>query len=104
MKPIARALVILGIVCSAAVARVDADTQAANQYLQELEHFCHCVQISERPIVTGEDGRHCVEIINATYLSHFRKQWVELPLEDTSELPELFERYRSQQEAEKKHR
>jgi predicted dehydrogenase len=77
---------------------VDADTQAANQYLQELEHFCHCVRTGETPLVTGRDGRHGVEVINATYLSHFRRGWVELPLHDTSELPKLFEAYRREQE------
>jgi len=72
----------------------DAETQSANQYLQELEHFCQCVRTGGSPCVSGRDGRHAVEIINATYLSHFRREWIELPLRDTSALPELFEAYR----------
>lgn len=73
---------------------VDQQTRAANQYLQELEHFCRCVRTGKEPLVTGQDGRHAVEIINATYLSHFRNKWVQLPLHDTGELPGLFAQYR----------
>jgi len=78
---------------------VDAETQLGNHYLQELEHFCHCAQTGETPLVTGEDGRHGVEIINAMYLSHFRNSWVDLPLAHASELHALFEQYRREQEA-----
>ena len=78
---------------------VDAETQLGNHYLQELEHFCHCVRTGETPAVTGEDGRRGVEIINATYLSHFRNCWVDLPLAHASELHTLFEQYRREQEA-----
>jgi len=78
---------------------VDSETQLGNHYLQELEHFCQCVRTGETPLVTGEDGRHGVEIINATYLSHFRKSWIDLPLESASELYTLFEQYRREQEA-----
>lgn len=76
---------------------VDGETQSANQYLQELEHFCACVRTGATPLVTGQVGRHGVEVINATYLSHFRQAWVELPLPGASELPGLFEQYEREQ-------
>ena len=76
---------------------VDAETQSGNQYLQELEHFCHCVKTGDPPLVTGRDGRHGVEIINATYLSYFENKWIELPVTDTSRLPAYFEQYQKEQ-------
>ena len=40
--------------------------EAFNQgYPQELKHFVSCVREDKQPIVTGEDGRAVLEIINA---------------------------------------
>lgn len=77
---------------------VDVETRLANQYLQELEHFCECVRSGEPPLVGGKEGRHGVEVINAAYLSHFRREWIDLPLRDTRDLPKLFEAYRREQQ------
>lgn len=78
---------------------VDAELRRANQYLQELEHFCECVKTGKTPLISGRVGREGVEIIDATYLSHFRKAWVELPVTDTGELPAMFEQYQKEQRA-----
>jgi len=82
---------------------IDRETQAANQFLQELEHFCGCVRLGKEPLVTAAMGRHAVEIINAAYLSHFRGAWVDLPLRDSGELADCFRQYRETQRRRRGH-
>jgi predicted dehydrogenase len=44
--------------------------EAFNQgYPQELKHFIDCVRKKEQPLVTGEDGRAVLELLNAAYHS-----------------------------------
>jgi myo-inositol 2-dehydrogenase/D-chiro-inositol 1-dehydrogenase len=44
--------------------------EAFNQgYPQELAHFIRCVRDGEKPLVTGEDGRAVLELMNAAYQS-----------------------------------
>ena len=54
--------------------------EAFNQgYPQELRHFIACVREDQPPLVTGEDGRAVLEIMNAAYHSARTGQKVSLP-------------------------
>ncbi len=54
--------------------------EAFNQgYPQELRHFIQCVRDGAQPLVTGEDGRAVLEILNAAYASARTGQKVMLP-------------------------
>jgi len=54
--------------------------EAFNQgYPQELKHFIECVRENQPPLVTGEDGRAVLEIMNAAYHSARTGQKVPLP-------------------------
>jgi predicted dehydrogenase len=54
--------------------------EAFNQgYPQELKHFIECVREDKPPLVTGEDGRAVLEIMNAAYQSARTGQKVPLP-------------------------
>lgn len=54
--------------------------EAFNQgYPQELRHFIECVREDKTPLVTGEDGRAVLEILNAAYASARSGQKVVLP-------------------------
>ena len=54
--------------------------EAFNQgYPQELRHFIACVRENQPPLVTGEDGRAVLEIMNAAYHSARTGQKVSLP-------------------------
>src|SRR6266540_3001861 len=54
--------------------------EAFNQgYPQELKHFIECVPEDKEPVVTGEDGRAVLEIMNAAYHSARTGQKVSLP-------------------------
>ena len=44
-----------------------------------MEHFVDCVQNDKQPLVTGEDGRAVLEIMNAAYHSARTGQKVSLP-------------------------
>lgn len=66
------------------------------QYLKELEHFCDCIIKDEEPACKGEDGRAVVEIVNAAYLSAWRRERVRLPLRETPSFKEFFTRLRSE--------
>jgi predicted dehydrogenase len=54
--------------------------EAFNQgYPQELKHFIECVREDKSPLVTGEDGRAVLEIMNAAYQSAHTGQKVVMP-------------------------
>jgi predicted dehydrogenase len=54
--------------------------EAFNQgYPQELKHFIECVREDKQPLVTGEDGRAVLEIMNAAYHSARLGRKVSLP-------------------------
>ena len=54
--------------------------EAFNQgYPHELKHFIACVRDDTQPIVTGEDGRAVLELMNAAYQSARTGQKVTLP-------------------------
>ncbi|MCC6234136.1 MAG: Gfo/Idh/MocA family oxidoreductase [Verrucomicrobiales bacterium] len=54
--------------------------EAFNQgYPQELRHFIRCVREGTEPVVTGQDGRAVLEILNAAYASARTGQKVMLP-------------------------
>ena len=61
-----------------------------------LEHFCECIRTDTDPKITGEDGRAIVEIVNAAYLSAYRKQRVVLPVTEKPDFAKLFESARSE--------
>lgn len=42
----------------------------ASHYVAEIEHFAECVATGTQPIVTGEDGLKCQQIIEAAFKSH----------------------------------
>lgn len=67
-----------------------------NPYLKELEHFCDCIRTGRKPLVTGEDGRQAVEVINAVYLSSYRREKIRLPLAESPDLERLFEKIKEQ--------
>ncbi|MEM4609539.1 MAG: hypothetical protein QW190_01440, partial [Thermoproteota archaeon] len=50
----------------------------------------------EEPACKGEDGRAVVEIVNAAYLSAWRRERVRLPLRETPSFKEFFTRLRSE--------
>lgn len=57
-----------------------------NHYMFKLEidHFVDCVMSGRKPLVTGEDGKVVVEVVNAAYLSQLRCERVKLPLDRIS--------------------
>jgi len=62
--------------------------EAFNQgYPQELKHFIECVRDDKQPVVTGEDGRAVLEIMNAAYHSARTGQKVPLPFQSKAEKP-----------------
>lgn len=62
--------------------------EAFNQgYPQELAHFVDCVRNDKTPLVTGEDGRAVLEMINAAYASAKRGVKIEFPFNETAEKP-----------------
>ncbi len=56
-------------------------------FATELRSFARWVLHDERPILTGEDGLRCVEIMQAAYLSVARGNEVRLPLDRTDTGP-----------------
>jgi predicted dehydrogenase len=62
--------------------------EAFNQgYPQELKHFIDCVREEKQPLVTGEDGRAVLEIMNAAYHSARTGQKVRLPFQTKVKRP-----------------
>jgi len=62
--------------------------EAFNQgFPQELMHFVDCVINDKEPLVTGEDGRAVLEIINAAYYSAKTGQKVYLPFDKKAKYP-----------------
>ncbi len=62
--------------------------EAFNQgYPQELMHFVDCVRNDKEPLVTGEDGRAVLEMINAAYASAKRGVKIEFPFNETAKKP-----------------
>src|SRR5437867_8149397 len=62
--------------------------EAFNQgYPQELKHFIQCVRENQQPLVTGEDGRAVLEIMNAAYQSARTGQKVPLPFRPKAKKP-----------------
>ncbi len=54
--------------------------EAFNQgYPHELPHFIECVKEEKEPLVTGEDGRAVLEIIDAAYASAGEGKKISLP-------------------------
>jgi len=49
-------------------------------YFKRIEHFVDCVRNGNEPIVTGEDGRDAVEVIQAAYMSAEEGKPIKLPL------------------------
>ena len=45
------------------------DLEATELYGAQIDHFAACVEDGETPIVSGEDGRHNIAVIEAAYLS-----------------------------------
>jgi predicted dehydrogenase len=54
---------------------------------QEMQHFVECVRDDKRPIVTGEDGRAVLEIVQAAYASAGSGKKVTLPLASDPKKP-----------------
>jgi len=52
-----------------------------------LKHFIECVREEKQPLVTGEDGRAVLEIMNAAYQSARTGQKVRLPFEPKVKRP-----------------
>jgi predicted dehydrogenase len=73
---------------------LDDELRAHSHYLREIEHFCQCVQRQAEPDTTGVDGRKAIEVINAAYVSAWRREKVRLPLQQPLDLEAFF---RSQQ-------
>jgi predicted dehydrogenase len=62
--------------------------EAFNQgYPHELKHFITCIREGKKPLVTGEDGRAVLEIINAAYYSAKIGKKVELPFNPKVKYP-----------------
>src|SRR5438034_124209 len=62
--------------------------EAFNQgYPQELKHFIECGREDKQPLVTGEDGRAVLEIMNAAYHSAGTGQKVRLPFQPKVKRP-----------------
>ncbi len=62
--------------------------EAFNQgYPQELKHFIECVREEKQPLVTGEDGRAVLEVMNAAYQSARTGQKVRLPFQPKVKRP-----------------
>lgn len=64
--------------------------QKKHQYLVEMEHFCDCIIKNKKPEVTAEDGRKAIEVINAVYLSSWKKEKIHLPLTKCPDLDKIF--------------
>lgn len=56
-------------------------------YPHELKHFIECIQQNKEPLVTGEDGRAVLEIINAAYASAAEGRKIMLPFSPKVERP-----------------
>src|SRR5205085_8029098 len=62
--------------------------EAFNQgYPQELKHFIECVRDDKAPLVTAQDGRAVLEIMNAAYFSARTGQKVPLPFQSKAKKP-----------------
>ena len=62
--------------------------EAFNQgYPQELKHFIECVRENKEPLITGDDGRAVLEIMNAAYHSARTGQRVPLPFRPGAKKP-----------------
>jgi predicted dehydrogenase len=56
-------------------------------YVQEMEHFVHCVKNDLQPIVTGEDARAVMEVLFAAYESAGTGRKVLLPFPSKAARP-----------------
>ena len=54
---------------------------------QEMAHFVDCVRHDKKPLVTGEDGRAVLEIVQAAYASAGSGKKVSLPLKSDPRKP-----------------
>ena len=54
---------------------------------QEMAHFVDCIEKSQSPMLTGEDGRAVLELICAAYQSARTGQRVTLPFESSARRP-----------------
>ena len=62
--------------------------EAFNQgYPQELKHFIQCVREDQPPLVTGQDGRAVLELMNAAYQSARTGRKVALPFRSKAKKP-----------------
>jgi len=78
------------------IRNIDEEIRTHGKYLRELEHFCDCIINDTTPKVTGKDGRIATEIINAVYLSSWKKEKINLPLEHSPDLERFFTEIRNQ--------
>jgi len=46
-----------------------------------FEDFARAVREGRPPLVTGEEGRKSLELVNAVLLSSYLGRWVELPVD-----------------------
>ncbi|MDP6038281.1 MAG: Gfo/Idh/MocA family oxidoreductase [Candidatus Latescibacteria bacterium] len=60
-------------------------------FKREIDHFVDCILNDVEPLVTGDDGRKAIEVINAVYLSALGGEKVKLPLEASPDLEALFD-------------
>jgi len=63
-------------------------------YKRQIDYLIHCVKGDEEPSPSGEDGRAAVEGVLALYQSWFTGRRVDLPLEKTPPLEEIFAKLR----------
>ena len=76
---------------------LDIELRQRGMFKRQLDHFCHCVLNDQAPWTDGLAGRKATEIINATYLSSWRKEKIELPLVGSDNLEQIFLDIRNQE-------
>jgi len=54
--------------------------QEEDLYFERIKHFVECIREDKEPLVTGEDGRDALEVIQAAYISAKEGRPIELPL------------------------
>ena len=63
-------------------------------YKREIDAFIQCIAEGTKPVVSGEDGRACTEIVLAIFKAADEKREVKLPLSESPKIPEIVERIR----------
>ena len=62
-------------------------------FKREIDHFIDCIINNKKPLVTGEDGRAAIEVINAAYLSQIKGTKIKLPLGNYKIDLEMFKQF-----------